>query len=323
MYLSAWRRGVVALYEAISASSPATAIFAPSCAAHALLAGGEAEAYLTTLEVPLVSENATSLTTDSGASTLLAVMESWLAGRTLRAIDPAGQRNPGCASPAPQLSAVRGLRTGVARRLPGLARRLAPPLSLFPAAYRRRCSLDTSVVGCGYRRAGLARAGLARTGLARARGLARVDGLLPESAVAATTGRSRLWRRYYYLQYLKLQYNRIKQEYLREYRGYQARRPTTALLDYDYYDDYSDYSDYYDYDYKDNLLARIVKAVKDNKEKLEEGAEQVEKEGILTGSVQKDFQFPKDFLDSLPPLEDLDFDDFDSQVETVERRPGV
>eukprot|EP00091_Calanus_sinicus_P008608 TRINITY_DN20741_c0_g1_i1.p1 TRINITY_DN20741_c0_g1~~TRINITY_DN20741_c0_g1_i1.p1 ORF type:complete len:212 (+),score=35.08 TRINITY_DN20741_c0_g1_i1:183-818(+) len=42
-------------------------------------------------------------------------------------------------------------------------------------------------------------------------------GIIPESAIPASGRRGRLWRRYYYMQYLRLLYNKYKQEYAREY----------------------------------------------------------------------------------------------------------
>ena len=43
----------------------------------------------------------------------------------------------------------------------------------------------------------------------------RAGGLVPESAVPAVTRRGKLWRRFYYLQYIKLLYKRYKAEYAR------------------------------------------------------------------------------------------------------------
>ena len=41
------------------------------------------------------------------------------------------------------------------------------------------------------------------------------DRVVPESAIPASGKKGRLWRRFYYLQYLKLLYNRLKKEYAR------------------------------------------------------------------------------------------------------------
>ena len=39
--------------------------------------------------------------------------------------------------------------------------------------------------------------------------------MVPESAIPAAGRKGRLWRRFYYLQYLKLLYNKLKAEYAR------------------------------------------------------------------------------------------------------------
>ena len=99
--------------------------------------------------------------------------------------------------------------------------------------------------------------------------------------------------------------------------------PATALVDYDSYDngnyDYAnyDYADDYSYDY--SLLSRIVKAVK-NKQGAKSATERARPPGILTGSVRRDFEYPPDLLNSLPPPETFDLFDFESQVETVDTR---
>ena len=41
------------------------------------------------------------------------------------------------------------------------------------------------------------------------------DRVVPESALPAAGSKGRLWRRFYYLQYLKLLYNKLKKEYAR------------------------------------------------------------------------------------------------------------
>ena len=41
------------------------------------------------------------------------------------------------------------------------------------------------------------------------------DRVVPESAIPAAGRKGRLWRRFYYLQYLKLLYNKLKTEYAR------------------------------------------------------------------------------------------------------------
>ena len=77
------------------------------------------------------------------------------------------------------------------------------------------------------------------------------------------------------------------------------------VADYDYY------ADFLDYDYLgDDLFGRIVKAVKKNKDSKKNPTDG--NRGILAGSVQEDFEFPQELLDSLPALEDFDYEDFQS-----------
>ena len=139
---------------------------------------------------------------------------------------------------------------------------------------------------------------------------------MAESAIPARGRRARLWRRYYYLQYLRLLYRRYKAAYTRDYYRATTGLDRPAALDYADYTDYSDYGDYADYDYSGNgLFARIVKAVKLNRNRKVEKETETEgssKGGFLAGSVQDNFQFPQGFLDSLPPLEDIDYDELSS-----------
>ena len=113
----------------------------------------------------------------------------------------------------------------------------------------------------------------------------------------------------------------------REYRNYQARRtafrPSVAVANYDDYD-YYDY-DYSSSDYRDGFLARIVKAVKDKKLSPSKRPEKRNK-GILAGSVRKEFRLTEEFLEdleNLPPLQDIDFEDFEQQVEVIARNSGL
>ena len=101
-------------------------------------------------------------------------------------------------------------------------------------------------------------------------------------------------------------------------------RPAVAVASYDDYD-YYDY-DYSSSDYRDGFLARIVKAV--NEKKLSPGGRKAEKrnKGILAGSVRKDFRLTEEFLEdleNLPPLQDIDFEDFEQQVEVLARNSGL
>ena len=101
-------------------------------------------------------------------------------------------------------------------------------------------------------------------------------------------------------------------------------RPAVAVANYDDYN-YYDY-DYSSSDYRDGFLARIVKAV--NEKKLSPGGRKAEKrsKGILAGSVRKDFRLTEEFLEdleNLPPLQDIDFEDFEQQVEVIARNSGL
>ena len=190
--------------------------------------------------------------------------------------------------------------------------------------------------------------------------LSSADRVVPESAIPAAGNKGRLWRRFYYLQYLKLLYNRLKREYARyfnkpyfkssyckftqrEYyrhaghghgfgaihglKGFSSIKAPAVSVSRDY-DDY--YEDYYDYDYRGDtdLFARIIKAVKKNK-KENHGPRRNDPTKILLNSVQEDFVFPQELLDALPDIDDLDYEDFESlnaQVEsfnTVRKKKNV
>ena len=48
--------------------------------------------------------------------------------------------------------------------------------------------------------------------------------------------------------------------------------------------------------------------------------------GILTSSVRKDFRLTEAFLEdleNLPPLQDIDFEDFEQQVELIASNSGL
>ena len=99
-----------------------------------------------------------------------------------------------------------------------------------------------------------------------------------------------------------------------------GRFPDTLVRDYDYYSNYD-----YDNDYLglgDDLFGRIVKAVKKNKDQKSQQEGKEGATGPLAGSVQEDFEFPQELLDSLPALEDFDYEDFEDlnkQVEQIDK----
>ena len=93
---------------------------------------------------------------------------------------------------------------------------------------------------------------------------------------------------------------------------------SVGIRDHDYGDYYED-EDYYDYDYPgDDLFARIVKAVKKNKKENPGTLIRNDPSKILLSSVQEDFVFPQELLDSLPDIDDIDYEDFESLNAQVE-----
>merc|ERR1711874_400785 len=414
-YTLSWRRGMIALFQSMLAKRPNLGLFVPNCDSHTLLSGSLTSAYWSKLEVPLLDSE------EKGSPT--SVLGRWKNSDYTQAIDAIGSKNDQCITPAPQISGCGRLLgcgglpaaqsagcgrlggcggrpllpagTGVGARR-AYIRRLRPPLDLFPATFdkQRRCGLDPYANGCG----GGCNSGGCGGGIGFDSSFLGNAGseIIPESAIPASGRRGRLWRRYYYMQYLRLLYNKYKKEYAREYyygsrytgtypedsfssglgddpslvnfdtflrarpnifnklsgrnhpggkypgigdgpnipaallptsgRGLAAgvvarvptavvrgRFPDTLAGDYDYYDNY-------DYDYLgDDLFARIVKAVKKNKDMKKNQKENKNgATGILASSVQEDFEFPQELLDSLPALEDFDYEDFESLNEQVE-----
>ena len=96
------------------------------------------------------------------------------------------------------------------------------------------------------------------------------------------------------------------------------KAPSVGVRDHEYSDYYDD-GDYYDYDYHgDDLFARIVKAVKKNKKENPGTQRRNDPSKILLSSVQEDFVFPQELLDSLPDIDDIDYEDFESLNAQVE-----
>ena len=193
-YEDAWRVGMVALYEAVAATKPENSLFLPTCSAHGFLSGGPQESYFSQLEVPLLGTNGTN------SASLASLLKDWEAGKTgQQAIDSAGTRNPGCASPAPHLTSHLG-NAGLVHRTK-IVSRLRPPYSIFPAGYSRLCSLDRSVAGCGLARSACLElfefiSFRHRCGIGGCyRGAVRSGTVLSEDAVPAHSRKGRLWRR--------------------------------------------------------------------------------------------------------------------------------
>jgi len=336
-YQLSWRRGTVALLQSMMARRPGLSVFSPNCESHSLLTGLLAAPYWSGLAVPLLDSEV-----ETGLSSLLA---SWRdggeGGEPGQAVDSLLRNNTHCVSAAPHTACSGRLaRCRQSALLPSLvpgrglgrwvSRRLQPPSSLWPQSYSQhsRCGLDPYYSACGGRARTVAVSGhntfLSTSG----------DRVVPESAIPAGGRKGRLWRRFYYLQYLKLLYNKLKAEYAREYyrtkhqSNYGKLFPLKGVrlhavaTDLQYDDDY-----YYDYDYDDysgatsGLFARIVKAVKKNKEKSRKNGIH-DPSQLLLDSVQDDFEFPQELLDALPDLEDVDYEDFETfnrQVESLDK----
>lgn len=318
-YQLSWRRGTVALLQSMMARRPSLSVFSPNCDSHSVLTGLLAAPYWSRLPVPLVdSEAETGL-----SSLLLRWRDGGDGGEPGQAVDSLLRNNTHCVSAAPHTACSGRLSTCrqpalLPSLIPGrglgrwVSRRLQPPSSLWPTSYSQhsRCGLDPYYSACG---------GRATTFLS-----ASADRVVPESAIPAGGRKGKLWRRFYYLQYLKLLYKKLKAEYAREY--YRTRHhsnygkqfslkgvrlgslPTELQYDDYYYDDYQ-YDDYSAT--TSGLFARIVKAVKKNKEKSRKNGIH-DPSQLLLDSVQDDFEFPQELLDALPDLEDVDYEDFET-----------
>ena len=328
-YQLSWRRGTIALLQSMLAKRPNLSVFSPNCDSHSLLSGLLAAPYWSALTVPLVDSQ-----TESGLSSLLLRWREGTEGPG-QAADSLLRNNTHCVTAAPHTACSGRLncrQPALPALLPALvagrglgrswvSRRLQPPSYLWPSTYNQhsRCALDPYYSACGQTTTFLSNSG---------------DAVVPESAIKAGGRKGKLWRRFYYLQYLKLLYNKLKAEYAREY--YRTKHHSNygklfplkgvrldslpSVLQYDddyYYDDYQ----YDDYSVSSSgLFARIVKAVKKNKEKSRNNGIH-DPSQLLLDSVQEDFEFPQELLDALPALEDVDYEDFETlnhQVESLD-----
>jgi len=251
-YQLSWRRGMIALFQSMLAKRPNLGLFVPNCDSHTLLSGSLTSAYWSKLEVPLLdSTDKGSLMNILGSwrnSEYKQAIDP-VGSKNGQCISPAPQvsgcgRLHGCGVcggvTASQKSGCgrlggcggrplfpSGISVGARR---AYIRRLRPPSSLFPATFdqQRRCGLDPYYGGCGGSGTRCNSGGCGGGGVGGVSGVGfsdtsyvgtggGVNGIVPESAIPATGRRGRLWRRYYYLQYLKLLYNKYKTEYTREY----------------------------------------------------------------------------------------------------------
>jgi len=354
-YQLSWRRGVIALMQVIQEKKKEVGIFSANCDSHSILSGVLAKPYWTQLTVPIIDQEVQE-------SSLNSLLFKWRLSDSVQAVDSIMRNNSNCVSAAPHrvLGTCAGrliscnrhatLLPSVARSggygfRRGLIRRLSPPSYIWPSSYNqhRRCGLDPYYSGCGETVltgtgcgtcSSTSRCGLGGCGGTFLSGAA--DRVVPESAIPASGKKGRLWRRFYYLQYLKLLYNRLKKEYAREYyqnsnhhSGHSLgvevfssiRAPGSSLVPD--YDDY--YNDYYDYDYDggDDIFARIVKAVKKNRDENNKNGRRNDPSKILLDSVQENFVFPQELLDALPDIDDIEYEDFESLNEQVESLNNV
>lgn len=355
-YQLSWRRGTIALTQVMQDTRKDVGIFSANCDSHTLLSGVLASQYWSQLSVPLFE-------IEEGESSLNSALFQWLSSDSVQAVDSLMRNNTKCVSAAPhrvQFGSCTGrlitcnsqatLLPSVARSggygwRRGLIRRLSPPSWIWPSSYdqHRRCGLDHFYSGCGSSVHGVSHVPrIASSGCSTCRtscvgGCSHGTGgtflsgsgdrVVPESAIPAAGRSGRLWRRFYYLQYLKLLYNKLKAEYAREYHltaghgshgsGHNIGKVFSSIKSSaDYVDFYDDYYDDYDY-HGDDIFARIVKAVKKNKaEKRKNGV--IDPSKVLIDSVQEDFVFPQELLDSLPDIDDVDYEDFETLNEQVE-----
>ena len=320
-----WRRGTIALMESMVAKRSSVGVFSANCDSHTVLDGVLARPYWSSLSVPLLNTETQSQT---DLSSLLA---SWREAGSGQAIDSLMRNNSQCVSAAPHTACSGRLVTcSQTRLLPSLARgwatsrsvvrRLSPPSYLWPSSYdlSRRCGLDPYYSSCGGCSRGCQGTFLSASG----------DRVVPESAIPASGRKGRLWRRFYYLQYIKLLYTKLKAEYAREYYRAKQLSPHEKLfplsgiqghsaIDYDY-DYYDDYFDDYTTSHTGGLFARIVKAVRKNKGKNKNNRIS-DPSTILLDSVKEDFEFPQELLDSLPDLEDIEYEDFEILNESLDK----
>jgi len=348
-YQLSWRRGVIALMQVLEDTRPDVGLFSANCDSHTLLSGVLTPHYWTRLTVPLFDQEQ--------ESSLSSLMFRWSQSLPSSAVDSLMRNNTQCVSAAPHrvlasctgrlitcnshaqlLPSALSHRSGHGHGLRrGLIRRLSPPSYIWPASYdqHRRCGLDPYYSGCGATNivgTGCATCTSACTSCGSGTFLSSSgDRVVPESAIPAAGRKGRLWRRFYYLQYLKLLYNKLKAEYAREYNIARRHHGLTAghysgaslgrVISSIKIPDYNDYyDDYYDYDYSsDDIFARIVKAVKKNKA---EKKRKIDPTKILLNSVQENFEFPQELLNSLPDIDDVDYEDFETlneQVESLDR----
>jgi len=190
----AWRRGVGALYESMLASRRDRGWFIPDCSTHGFLDGKISDARLARLSAPDIDNNQTVSLTGG--------LTAWLQSTSapLHAIDQIAKGNrdcPGGSAPLCKSKCGAGGRRGY-NDYPLVRRRLQPPSSLYPSGYDRRYGAAIDPL---YNRGGVRG------------GYGGYDG----------ARRTRLIRRLVYLRNLRNLYQKHKNEYARDYYGYNNR----------------------------------------------------------------------------------------------------
>ena len=231
----AWRGGVVALAEArLLQDHPSLALFLPNCAQAPLLGDWQ-------VATPLVGG-------EGEVASLASVVQSWLEGTSLQAVDPVAEENSSCGSSARSAPLIRGSAAysypsySYSRYSPSLR----PPTSLFPSSYSRSCSLDPYWPSCSSGRT-ISRVHPRVSHVQSVPATSHVLTLpasshvhsLPATSIATSIAvpvatsvvtsvdtparRQRLWRKIKMLRHLKALYNKYKTEYTREYHGLDRR----------------------------------------------------------------------------------------------------
>ena len=195
----AWRAGVVALAEARALAGPVS-IFVPNCPTSRPLLAGQ------------WNTSAALLGNPAEKVTLREVLESWMSGVHMQAVDPVAEENQSCQQgPSAPLTLCRnggncaGWTTSYSHSS-GYSPRLAPPRYLFPSSYSRSCTLDPYWPSC--------------TDSTKFEPTANSHGVVPSTVlVDEQSRRERLWHKVQVLEHLRRLYKKYKNEYTEEYHG--------------------------------------------------------------------------------------------------------
>jgi len=209
----AWRGGVVALAEA-RALQGSISLFVPNCpSSRPLLAGHW-------------NTSAPVLGSKTQEVSLREVVESWLRGIHVQAVDPVAEENLSCQQgPSAPLTACR---TGIhcagwtsSYAYSGYSPKLSPPTYLFPSSYSRSCTLDPYWPSCThstkFEPATLPRASYSHD--ARNHLHPVVSSHAVGAAAAEGSRRERLWQKVQVLNHLRQLYKKYKDAYAEEYHG--------------------------------------------------------------------------------------------------------